>query len=230
MDDSAIAALVKMRQSLQEQKSIYAKTEGTVDHINEAGFLIKELYRSEVWIDQPHRLRLSSVSGKNSLRELFFDGKTVTFYDIDNKLYATMPLPGTLDDLFDTLRLYGIELPFTSIYHIFDRQPVPPDVSAALDLGKETVSDIACRHYAYRKRDLDWQMWVPEDGMLLPIRFAAINRASALRPQYIAQTQWEKKDRLDDAVFAFKPPKDARQVTFKELSKKKVSSMSAELL
>ncbi|MDR2016157.1 MAG: DUF2092 domain-containing protein [Burkholderiales bacterium] len=220
IDNSAIAALMKMRQFLREPHNIYAFTEGTVDRINEAGFLIPESFHSEVWRTLPYHIRLSFTHGENAPREFFFDGKTVTLYDAKNKVYATTSLQGTVGDLFHKLPLYGFELPFTSIYHAPSQQSLPTNIEA-FDLGKETVNGIACRHYAYRQRDLDWQMWVPEEGMPLPIRFAAVNRALALRPQFISHTKWEQRGSFDKAIFEFKPPADARRVTLKEIPEKK---------
>ncbi len=224
MDDSAIAALVKMREFLGKQKSIYARTHGTVDYINETGLLIQEPYRSEVWIDRPNRFRFSS-SGKNAPRDFFFDGKTLTLYDTDNKLYATMPLPGTNVDLFETLPRYGIEMPFSSLFRMDPLRPVFSGILEAIDLGKERIADTACRHYAYRQRDIDWQIWIPEQGLPLPIRLASVNRTLTPHPQYTANTQWEKKNQINDTVFRFTPPKDARQVALKEISEKKKKNL-----
>jgi hypothetical protein len=220
IDNSAIAALMKMRQFLREPRNIYAFTEGTVDRINEAGFLIPESFHSEVWRALPYHMRLSFTHGKNTLREFFFDGKTVILYDANNKVYATTSLRGAVGDLHK-LPLYGFELPFASIYHAPSHQSLPTNISEAFELEKETINGIVCRHYAYRQRDLDWQMWVPEEGMPLPIRFAAVNRALALRPQFISHTKWEQRGSFDEAIFKFTPPTNARQVALKEIPEKK---------
>ena len=59
-----------------------------------------------------------------------------------------------------------------------------------------------------------WQLWIERGKTPLPRKMVITTTQEASQPQYVALLKWDLAPKLDDAVFKFVPPKDAKRIAF----------------
>jgi hypothetical protein len=86
--------------------------------------------------------------------------------------------------------------------------------------GQDLVGQELCDHYAFRQPGIDWQIWIATGDMPLPRKLVITSRDDEARPQSTSLLSWNLKPTFKDAVFTFKPPKDANRISIRPLSAK----------
>jgi len=151
----------------------------------------------------------------NSL--FYYDGKTVTVFDREQKTYATEKVPGTIDgmlddlhDRFDTDQTLADFL-FADPYKVFTEH-----VQSGTYVGLHHVGKVKCHHLAFRQRLLDWQIWIDADtDRPLPRKLLITFKREVDQPQYTALIhRWDVNPKLSDDLFQFKAPEGIRKVDF----------------
>lgn len=151
--------------------------------------------------------------------EIVFDGKTLTLLGKDANLYTQVEIPGTLDHLVDELRnkyqrpVPGADLLLSNVY-----DELMLDVTDVKDLGSGVIGGMECDHLAFRKKDVDWQIWIAQGEHPYPCRYVITAKEVDQSPQYSIQISgWKTGSEVAADDFAFKAPDGARQVDLKEL-------------
>jgi len=86
------------------------------------------------------------------------------------------------------------------------------------DLGSGVVNGVECDSLAFRKDDVDFQIWVAQGSQPYPCRMVITSRMVSGGPQYSVQVRdWVTGDGvvLDD--FAFKNPANAEKININDL-------------
>jgi hypothetical protein len=96
------------------------------------------------------------------------------------------------------------------------------DVTDVKDLGSGVVGGIECDYFAFRAKDVDWQIWVTQGARPRPCRYVITSTGIADGPQYTVQLRnWKTGSEVATPDFAFKPPSGAKQISIDELKKVK---------
>jgi hypothetical protein len=161
---------------------------------------------------------MSSAQGE---RELIYDGKTVTLYTPALKYYASTEAADTIGGMIRQLEeKYGIDVPLVDLF-IWGTDAAPLDkILSAMYAGQDLVGQELCDHYAFRQPGIDWQIWIATGDMPLPRKLVITSRDDEARPQSTSLLSWNLKPTFKDAVFTFKPPKDANRISIRPLSAK----------
>lgn len=89
------------------------------------------------------------------------------------------------------------------------------DVTAGFVVGKGVVAGARCDHLAFRKPDVDWQIWMREGPRPLPCKFVITSKRVAGMPSFsVVMTGWNTAPKLAGGTFTFAPPKDAKRIEF----------------
>ena len=89
------------------------------------------------------------------------------------------------------------------------------DVTQGFVVGKAVVAGVTCVHIAFRKPDVDWQLWIEDGPKPLPRKFVITSTKIAGSPDMImTMTNWNTAPKVADGTFAFTPPKGARDIGF----------------
>ena len=130
------------------------------------------------------------------------------------KLYATVPLPGTIDEMVDQLdRRFGFTPPLAEFllndpYLKFSQQ-----MQRSVDQGQETISGTACDHLTLTGEIADADIWIAVADRL-PRRFVATFKDREGSPKLtIDFSEWNLAATLEEALFVFDPPADAEEIT-----------------
>ena len=96
------------------------------------------------------------------------------------------------------------------------------DVTNVKDLGSGVIGGIECDYFAFRAKDVDWQIWVTQGAKPRPCRYVITSTGIPDSPQYTVQLRnWKTGSEVAKTDFAFKAPAGARLINLDELKKTK---------
>ena len=146
-------------------------------------------------------------------RTFLYDGKTFTVYAPELKYYATVDAPGTniatLNTIFDK---YGIALPLEDLFHWNGDKTRESELVSGFVVGPATIDGTPTEHYAFREKDMDWQIWIAKGDKPLPKKLVIIDRGDPAAPTYSARLTWVENPPLTQQDFAFTPKSDAKPI------------------
>jgi hypothetical protein len=167
---------------------------------------------------QPDKLH-ATRSGGFAKVELIFDGKTLTILSKDDNTQAQVEIPGTLDHLIDELRtkynkpVPGADLLLSNVYDELMR-----DVIDVKDLGSGVIGGTECDHFAFRAKEVDWQIWIAQGKNPYPCRYVITTTQVDQGPQYSVQIRDWKVGPEVAGEFGLKDLSSAKMVELKELT------------
>ena len=170
-------------------------------------------------LGRPDKFRAARAGGFANV-ELVFDGKTLTVLGKDANLYTQVEAPGTIDHLVDELRdkynrpLPGANLLLSNVY-----EELMLDVIDVKDLGSGVIGGMECDHLAFRKKDVDWQIWIAQGPSPYPCRYVITTRDVDQGPQYSIQIRdWKAGSEVPAGDFAFANATNAAKIDLKDLA------------
>jgi hypothetical protein len=169
-------------------------------------------------LTRPDKLRSTRASGFADL-EMVFDGKTLTLLGKGKNIYTQVEVPGTLDDLFDTLRdKYNRPLPGADLLMSNPQDQLMAGVTDIKDLGSGVIGGNECDHLAFRKKEVDWQIWIAQGDKPYPCRYSITSKTIAGSPQYSIQlSDFKSGDAAPADDFAFNNSTNAQKIDLKDL-------------
>ena len=174
-----------------------------------------------VTLVRPDKVRVTRSGGFADF-ETLFDGKTLTLLGKNANLYTQVAAPGTVDQLIDDLRdKYKRPLPGADLLLTDSYDGLMEDVYDSKDLGSGVVTGVECDTFAFRKNDVDWQIWIAQGEHPYPCRFVVTSKLANGDPQYTIQFRdWKFGNDVAADDFAFKNTSNAKQVELKDVQDK----------
>lgn len=171
-----------------------------------------------VTVSRPDKIHATRAGGFADV-ETFFDGKTLTLLGKNHNVYAQIAVPGTIDQLIDELRSkYDRHIPVANMLLSDTYDAVMQDVVDVKDLGSGVIGGVECDYLAFRKKDIDWQIWIAQGERPYPCRYTMTTKDLAGHPQYVVQIRdWRTGDAVAATDFSFKNTTDAKKVELKNL-------------
>lgn len=152
--------------------------------------------------------------------EFYFNGKTVSLFRKDQKLYSRFDSPGSVEQLADVLRdKYQRPLPAADLLSANVFGAMMSDVNDVKDLGSGVIRGIECDHIAFRTDDVDWQIWIAQGARPYPVRLTFASKKIAGSPQYqVDVTNFKTGSEVATSSFNFVPPPGSKLVQPSELA------------
>ena len=172
-------------------------------------------------LSRPDKIRFARSGGFADF-EILYDGKTLTFLGKNANLYTQVGAPGTVDQLVDTLQdKYNRPLPGADLLMTNSYDELMQDVYDSKDLGSGVINGVECDTLAFRKNDVDWQIWIAQGERPYPCRFVITSKLANGGPQYSIQFRdWKFGNDVAADDFAFKNPSNAKPVELKDVRDK----------
>ena len=172
-------------------------------------------------LSRPDKIRFDRWGGFADV-EVLYDGKTLTFLGKNANLYTQVAAPGTVDQLIDTLQdKYHRPLPGADLLMTNSYDELMQDVYDSKDLGSGVINGVECDNLAFRKNDVDWQIWIAQGDRPYPCQFVVTSKLESTDPQYSVQfADWKFGNDVAVDDFSFKNASNAKQVTLKEVQDK----------
>ena len=162
---------------------------------------------------RPDKIRVERDGGFSSV-EMIFDGKTLTVLHRDTNVYAQVDVPGTLDHLFDTLRTqFHKPVPGVDLLRPNAHDRLMSAVIDVKDLGSGVIGGTECDHFAFRTKEVDWQIWIAQGDRPYPCRYVITSKQVDQAPQYSIQVRdWKTGSEVVADNFGFTNTNNAGKV------------------
>jgi hypothetical protein len=210
--DDPAKILKGMTDYLAGQKSLSAKFDSDIEVVTPELQKIQFTSSGEMKMNRPDKLRIRRTGGYADV-ELVYDGKTVSLYGNNAKSYVQADLPGSIDQMIDTLQSRsGAGLPGADLLLSNSYDQLMANVIEGRHIGQGVVDGVECEHLAFRGEETDWQIWIEPGAKPVPRKWVITSKTITGAPQYTLKIRDWKTDANADGDFAFKPPADATKV------------------
>jgi hypothetical protein len=174
-----------------------------------------------VTLNRPDKVRATRSGGFSDV-EILYDGKMLTLLGKDINIYAQVAVPGTVDQIIDELKdKLNRPLPASDLLLGNPYQELLQGVYDAKDLGSGVINGVECDSLAFRKDDVDWQIWIAQGARPYPCQFMVTSKLTSQGPQYSIQFRdWKFGSEVAADDFAFKNASNAQSVDPKEIRDK----------
>jgi hypothetical protein len=200
---------------LASQQRFSADTRNTLEIVLTSGQKIEFNHTARQSVQRPNKLRAERTG--DLVNQLFiYDGKSLTLLSLQDKAYAQVAAPETLEDMLDFARTQlDIVAPAGDLLYKNAYDILMDGVTDGFVVGKAVIEGVRCDHLAFRAPHVDLQIWVQEGAQPLPRKFVITTRDLPNAPQFaVTVTKWNLKPRFGAQTFAFKAPAGATKVEF----------------
>lgn len=215
IDPEAQRLLKASTDFLASQKQFSADTRNTLEIVLKSGQKIEFNHTARQSVQRPNKLRAERTG--DLVEQLFvYDGKSLTLYNPQPKVFAQVPAPDTLEGMLDFARTkLDIVAPAGDLLYKNAYEILMDGVTEGVVVGKAVIEGVRCDHLAFRAPHVDLQVWIQEGAQPLVRRFVITTRDQPNAPQFaVTVTRWNLKPSFDARTFAFAPGPGARQVDF----------------
>lgn len=221
-DEADAKRLLKaMSDYLAAQDMISFDFDATLEVVTSEDQKLALISSGTVTVDRPEKVRATRSGGFADI-EMLFDGRVLTLLGKTENLYTQIEVAGTLDQLIDELReKYNRPLPAADLLISNPYDELMLDTVDVKDLGSGVVNGVECDHLAFRKPDVDWQIWIAQGDRPYPCLYVIASKLIAHAPQYAIEVRnWKTGDEVAAEDFTFKNPTDADKIELADLRDK----------
>jgi hypothetical protein len=213
VDPGIIETLDRMGSYLRSLQAFELQASSDTDAILDNDQMAQFSRWATMKVRRPNRLRADIRDDAGDRKTFYFNGKTFTVFDPDNKYYAMVDAPPTLGEMAKVLaERYGIELPLADLFYWDSNKVDAKAIKSADFLGYAEVDGRMTTHFALRQEGVDWQIWVERGASPLPRTLVITSTSEAARPQHSVRLRWNLAPKLSAGDFDFKPPPGAHRI------------------
>lgn len=215
-DAQARAILMSMTDYLATQNSLSFDVDSIVEIVTTDGSKIAIASSGSVAMERPDKIRLRRHGGFATV-EMTFDGQALLVANLDANVYGEASVPGTVDDLIETLRAdFQIPLPAADLLATDAGAILLEGVTEVRDLGSGVIRGKECDHLAVSSVEVDWQIWIAQGAVPYPCRFVITSKEIEGWPQHSLEfSAWGRGG--IEPEFASKAPAGAQKVEVKDI-------------
>ena len=213
VEPAAIDALKAMSAYLSAATTLAVTSQGSLDVVTGDGQRIQLDGTTQYKIRRPGFVIDYESDAKS--RRFIYDGKSFTIYSPKLGFYSTVAAPATNREALDTIyKKFGIALPLEDLFRWGDGTSADrlQTMKSAYSVGTATIDGVATNHYAFRERDVDWEVWIQQGNQPLPRKLVIVDRTDASRPTFIARLDWQVNPTFAASDFTFVPNADAKPI------------------
>jgi hypothetical protein len=225
VDPAATKILQRMTDYLSSLKQFSVRTQNTLEDLLESGHRVDFDVSASVIIGRPNKLR-AERKGDLIDQTFYYDSKTLTLYNPSDKVYATEPAPGTIEELLDYAReSLGLTVPVADLVYRNAFPLLMQEVTFAKVVGKAVIGGVRCDHLIFSRPGVDFQVWVADGDQPLPYKYVVTDTGIPGRLSVTTvMSDWNVAPAVDDTRFTFVPPQGVQRITFMPLATSSGSS------
>jgi hypothetical protein len=222
IDPQAVAILQRACHELADHNAFTFHAEVMFDQVLQSGVKLQFASALDYAVQRPNELAVDYVSDLGGKR-LWYDGKTVTLFDLPHKVYASVPAPGSIDQMMDHMtEAYHLSLPLGDMASGRACEKIDKQVNFGTWVGVNDVLGEPCDHLAFALSSADYQVWIQHSGKPLPRKIVIDYRALRGSPEYIAFiSDWKFPATIAQAHFRPNLPPGALQIDFAKAKEQK---------
>jgi hypothetical protein len=147
-------------------------------------------------------------------KRFWYSGDIATIFDPIHMVYASVPVPPTIDGMMDRAAEHHLTFPLADLAQSDPCRPLR-GFNYGGYVGVNDVNGADTDHIAFSSPNMDLQLWLSRAGKPVPLKVLINYRSEPGSPEYIAfLSHWRFPDRI--AASHFKPllPKSAKRIEF----------------
>jgi hypothetical protein len=219
VDPKAVAILKRSTDYLAGLKQFSVDTQSSIEAVLTSGQKLQFDNAATATVQRPNKL-VARRKGDLVNQVFYYDGKTLSLSNPDQKVYASVAAPGALEEMLDFARgTLDVIAPAGDLLYKNAFELLTKDAKSGFIVGKGVVGGVRCDHLAFRGPEVDWQIWIEEGAKPLPRKYVITSTQVAGAPQFeILMSNWNTAPKLTDGTFAFTPSKGAKKIEFLRLT------------
>ncbi|MES2538000.1 MAG: DUF2092 domain-containing protein [Pseudomonadota bacterium] len=208
--------LMRMAQFLAKAPAFNVSLTSSYDAVQESGQKIEFGERRKVVLSRPDRLRIEAERSDGSRTDVVFTGKEIVLVDLTNKVYATEPQPGGLDEsIVHFVSDLGMRFPLAVLLMSRLPEELEKRVRSIDYVEKTNLYGTPSHHLAARTDTVDFQIWVADGAQPVPLRAVVTYRNDPGQPAFRAMfIDWNFAPAITDATFTPQIPDGAKKIAF----------------
>jgi hypothetical protein len=216
LQQEAATVLRRMTEYLARLPSFTVTFRDGYDVVQSTGQKLEFGETRNVALVRPNHLRVEEVSSDGRRDLAIFDGKTVTAFNADARVYAQAPQPGSIDDtLVYFVRDLRMRMPLALLMTTRLPEELPGRITSLHYVESTEILGEPADHIAGRTANVDFQFWVARGERPLPMRVVITYRNEPGQPQFWANlANWNTAPKLPATTFEFAPPEGSRKIDF----------------
>ena len=218
VDPAATRILQRMTDYLGGLQQFSVHTQNTLEEVLDSGHRVDLDISAAVIVSRPNKLR-AERRGDLIDQIFYYDGKALTLYNPSDKVYATEPAPGTIEEMLDHAReALGLAVPASDLVYRNAFSLLMQDITLAVVVGKAVIDGVKCDHLLFSRPGVDFQVWVADAGPPLPVKYVVTDTGSPARLSITTViSDFNAAPAVGDARFTFVPPQGTKAITFMPL-------------
>jgi hypothetical protein len=222
IDTIAVAILDRMSAMIGDLSSCHVTVKSNYDIRSQHLGLVKHGDEEQLYMQGPDKLLIRS-QGDRGDRNIFYNGKSLSYYSVENNQYANLPLTLPVIEMIDTVnKMYGINFPAADFFYPSFVDDLLSESRYLIYLGMTKVDGKDCFHIAGTAPDKTFQFWITDDALTLPLKMVIVYTNRDMNPQYEAVlSDWQINPVLPAALFEFMAPPKAKTVKLAKTPVKK---------
>ena len=213
--DRAIEVLKSMSAYTEKLDQLIIRGTTYTDARLTAGLIVANAAETEMIIDRPGSLYISTFDGEDK-KEIFFHEGLVTVFGSKDKFYGQASIPRDIEAAAAfALEELDIEAPFMDLIYrdVVSRLSSSEDAIFYLT-DKSRVDGTDCHHIAIRGPEIDLQLWVQAGSQPLLRRIMITSKWEGGAPRYVGNMRWDIAPDIDPEIFKFNAPEGSINIGF----------------
>ena len=194
----------QMSTRLAAANAVTAVTTETRERVHAGGRKESVSQTAVYTMRRPNRFYTKLSAGLES----WYNGKTITIAVHPDKVFAQAPMPDTIDRTLDALaERYDMALPLSDLFYASAEKALLSESTTGGYVGLEPAGGTPCTHLAFKDVGTEWELWLPQQGELLPKRFRVVQKRRTGEPVTdVTFTEWNLAPSITDATFVPRVP------------------------
>ncbi len=209
----ARAAIMRMGKTLQAPQFSF-RSHTYRAYVGPNGELLHIAHSTKTEVRRPDHLRVNIIGDDVDIN-LFYDGKTLVAFNPEHKIYASIPITGSIDKMLDFAETrLGVDFVLSDFLSDDPAKSVLSGLVFGGQVGTSIIDGVRCIHFFFNQEpDIDVELWLEDNDRSLPRRVIMTYRSLAGRPNFIAElSDWDFSTQFPDSDFVFNPPPGVQQV------------------
>ena len=179
------------------------------------GLIISNSRESQLFVDRPGSLYVSSFDGVDTSDIYIHDG-TLTVFSSKHNYHARANVPEDLEAaLLFALDEFDVDTPLMDFIFADSLSHLLEDEDTLIYLtDKSRIRGVDCHHIVVRGPEVDLQLWVEEGARPVPRKIIITSIFEAGSPRHYAFLDWKLGTDLDLAIFEFDAPEGSIEIDF----------------
>ncbi len=215
IEPEADRILQAMGEYLKSANEFSFRAEISYDAMLSTGEKVQYGGTSDVSVRRPDRLFVDA-DGDEYHRQMFYDGSTMTLFNLRKNLYAVTDVPAELDGAMDLVfEKFGLVVPVADFVYADPHAVLVAAAEFGSVLGEHGCGEQRCHHLLFTQEIIDWQIWIETGPRPVPRKLVITYKEEPGSPQYEARfSRWDFQPRLSEHAFTFHPPDGASEIEF----------------